>query len=895
MKLRLLPTSVLACALLLGTFISLTPQASALDDGPGRWPVTKAQEWLTNKGWLRGCNFTPSTAINQLEMWQAETWDEATIDRELGWAEDLGFNSVRVYLHDLAWKQDPEGFLDRVDRFLVIADKHGISTLFTIFDSCWHPLPKVGPQPAPIPHTHNSGWVQSPGVAVLQHPEQQGYLRDYVHAVVKRFANDPRIDGWDVWNEPENGDGGAPGRPGLEPANKVELMLPLLEKAFVWAREANPSQPLTSAPWLGDWSSDDKLSPTQRIQLANSDVISFHNYAGIDELRRAVESLRRFDRPLLCTEFMARPRGSTFDPNLAYLKEQKVAAYCWGSVSGKTQTIYPWDSWKKKYEAEPPLWFHDILRADGTPYCPEEAAYIRRVTGAPAAQAKSAASPGTYHNPVLRGDYPDPSVIRVGNDYYATATASEWAPQFPILHSKDLVNWQIVGSVFPEPPQWATANFWAPELQHWKGKYYVYYTGRKKGGPLALAVATADKPEGPWTDHGPLVAQDAGSIDGMAIDDEKGQRWLVWKEDGNSRKKPTPIWAQRLDTTGTKLTGEPRELLRNDQPWEGPLIEGPFVLRRGDWFYLFYAGNACCGRGCNYGEGVARAKSLLGPWEKNPNNPILKTNEHFRGPGHGSIVEDPDGRVFLLYHAYTLPTVIYTGREMMLDEITFNADGWPVINEGRGPSSTAPLPTGAAQSRAELAFLDEFDEGKLRLGWQWPVGTVPNIRFDAIDGGRLIVKPPTTGTAGPLGTVLARACTSGDYTAMTALNTETLSEGATAGLSAFGDPANALGITVGKDRATLWRVEKGERTELAHHDGLRAGPTQIRMTASDGHRFKFAVSSDGKTWTTIGDHAEGDYLPPWDRNIRIALIANGDDIRFDSFRIEPKTKPEKPL
>jgi hypothetical protein len=199
--------------------------------------------------------------------------------------------------------------------------------------------------------------------------------------VVTRFASDPRVQSWDVWNEPENSDGGAPGRPGLEPKNKVDLVLAILPKTFAWAREANPSQPLTSAVWLGDWSSDEKLSPTQRVQLENSDIISFHNYGKIEDVRKCVESLRRYGRPLLCTEFMARPNGSTFEPHLAFLKEQKIAAYCWGFVAGKTQTIYPWDSWKKKYGSEPAVWFHDILRADGTPFRASETDYIRRVTG----------------------------------------------------------------------------------------------------------------------------------------------------------------------------------------------------------------------------------------------------------------------------------------------------------------------------------------------------------------------------------------------------------------------------------------------------------------------------------------------------------------------------------
>ena len=497
------------------------------------------------------------------------------------------------------------------------------------------------------------------------------------------------------------------------------------------------------------------------------------------------------------------------------------------------------------------------------------------------------AQPATYLNPVLRGDYPDPSVIRVGSDYYATATASEWGPQFPILHSKDLVNWEIVGSIFSKPPEWATANFWAPEICEWKGKYFTYYVGRKKGGPLAVAVATATDPRGPWTDHGPLVAQEAGSIDGVACDDENGHRWLVWKEDGNSRNKPTVLWAQRLDENGTRLIDQPHELLRNDAPWEGAVVEGPFILRRGDWFYLFYAGNACCGRGCKYAAGVARSKKFLGPYEKNPQNPILKTSERFRGPGHGSIVADPGGRLFFLYHAYVLPTFIYTGREMMLDEVTFGDDGWPIVGRDAVPSVSAAAPPNAApQRRAELNFNDDFNSSPLRPGWQWPQDRQPDPR---LEGGHLVLTgAPASAKPEPFSAVLARSCTSGDYAATTALDLDRLTGNTTAGLSAFGDMANALGVTVGAGKALLYRIQKGERKELARVACATTGTLQLRMNATAGHRFQFALSSNGREWTPIGS-TEGDYLPPWDRSIRIALTAHGAapaTARFDFLRVE---------
>jgi hypothetical protein len=367
----------LAVATLLCSFAT---QCSAAD-GPGRWPVAKANSWFKEHGWLRGSNFLPSTAINQLDMWQENTFDEATIDRELGYAQGLGFNSMRVFLHDLPWQQDSKGFSKRIERYLKIADKHKIKTLFVLFDSCWYPLPYPGPQMGPLPYTHNSGWVQSPGVAALQAEGEYPRLRTYVTGVIKRFANDKRIVGWDVWNEPDNFDGGAPKRPDLEPKNKVELVNKLLPQVFIWAREANPTQPLTSGVWHGDIRTDENLETTARIQLENSDIISFHNYSEAPILVREIGELSRFGRPLMCTEYMARANGSNFEPQLGDMKAHNVAAYNWGFVSGKSQTIYPWDSWTKKYTSEPPLWFHDILRIDGSAYRQNEVDYIRRTTG----------------------------------------------------------------------------------------------------------------------------------------------------------------------------------------------------------------------------------------------------------------------------------------------------------------------------------------------------------------------------------------------------------------------------------------------------------------------------------------------------------------------------------
>ncbi len=348
-----------------------------------RWTEDQANDWYARKPWLAGCNFSPSTAVNQLEMWQPDTFDPGTIDRELGWAEQLGFNSVRVFLHNIPWQEDQAGFVPRIEHFLKLADRHGIGVVFVPLDACWDPRPRPGRQRDPRPHVHNSGWVQCPGTAILGDPARHDELRGYVFGIIRHFANDPRIHAWDLFNEPDNDNRSSYGIGGanIEIRNKAEMALRLLKKAFAWAREANPTQPLTAGLWIGPWPGPAKLSPIERVMVEESDVISFHNYGGLDQVKERVDQLRRYHRPILCTEYMARPAGSTFDPILAYFKDQQVAAYNWGFVAGKTQTIYPWDSWHKTYTAEPPVWFHDLFRTDGTPFDAKEVAYIKRVTG----------------------------------------------------------------------------------------------------------------------------------------------------------------------------------------------------------------------------------------------------------------------------------------------------------------------------------------------------------------------------------------------------------------------------------------------------------------------------------------------------------------------------------
>ena len=343
-----------------------------------RWTEAKANSWYDAQPWLVGANFVPSDAINELEMFQPATWNPSLNDKELGMGESIGMNTMRVFLQDQLWTSDPAGFKQRLDAFLTIAAKHHIKPLLVLFDSCWETNPHLGPQHPPIPGVHNSGWVQSPGKERLLNRAVEPELKAYVQGVVGAFANDDRILGWDVWNEPDNGGGDK-----LEDvAAKVARVDELLPKVFAWARAEHPTQPLTSGVWVGNWDDPAKESATTKIQLAESDVISFHNYDWPEVFEARIRSLRPLHRPLICTEYMARGNGSTFDTILPIAKREHVAAINWGFVAGKTQTYFPWDSWQRPYVLQQPtLWFHEIFRQDDTPYRQREVDIIREQTG----------------------------------------------------------------------------------------------------------------------------------------------------------------------------------------------------------------------------------------------------------------------------------------------------------------------------------------------------------------------------------------------------------------------------------------------------------------------------------------------------------------------------------
>ncbi len=506
-----------------------------------------------------------------------------------------------------------------------------------------------------------------------------------------------------------------------------------------------------------------------------------------------------------------------------------------------------------------------------------------------------ASASGPLHpwtNPVVPGDHPDPTIIEVDGTFWASATSGEWSPQFPLFCSSDLVQWTPSGSIFPFQPAWADGAFWAPELVHDEvtGRCVVWYVGKQRGGPLCIAVATAPSPGGPYTDHGPLICQQDGSIDPCFARDEHGAPFLIWKEDGNSRQRPTPIWAQPLTEDLLHLQGEKTQLIINDQPWEEGVVEGPYILRHQGRFYMFYAGNACCGRECKYAEGVARADRLLGPWEKCPANPIIGPNDNWRCPGHGTAVRTQPhagrpGQEYLLYHAYPVGGTIYVGREAILDEITWSAPesdgkpGWPVINAGRGPGEPAPP--------APIDFIDPFDGPALGYSWQWPVNTRPDV---SVAGGTLTLGIPL---ASPLAAgavesaMIAVPRPAGlHYVASVTLDIPAPPDPLLwAGLSIVGDPFNTVGLGLRGRTLSLW-CRRGDTQETIWQTDLLLARTlrlQSRRIGSEQH-LQFSYALDDGAWQNAGESYDAGDLPAWDRGLRIGLMLEGPLGRSAAFQ-----------
>jgi hypothetical protein len=345
-----------------------------------QWTPAEANEWYARQPWIMGTNYIQSNTVNQFDMFQPQYFDADRIDLEFKWAEDLGMNTVRVFLHDLLWKTDSGNLKRRMNKVLSLADDHKMKVIFVLFDSSGDPFPEAGAQRNPKPGVRDSLWAQSPGAKALTDPKQNERLLSYVKEVIAAFSIDKRVLAWDLWNQPDNLNPGTFGP--SEPSNKLEKVLALLPQLFDYARAALPTQPITSSLWKGDdWSSLDKLSPFEKIQIQKSDIITFQNYVGPQEFEKRVKWLKSYGRPVICTGFLARPLGSTPEAILPVALKYNVGALTASLVQGKRQMFLPYDSWANAYldGRQPAVWFQDIFHSNGTPYKQEEVDFIRQI------------------------------------------------------------------------------------------------------------------------------------------------------------------------------------------------------------------------------------------------------------------------------------------------------------------------------------------------------------------------------------------------------------------------------------------------------------------------------------------------------------------------------------
>lgn len=457
---------------------------------------------------------------------------------------------------------------------------------------------------------------------------------------------------------------------------------------------------------------------------------------------------------------------------------------------------------------------------------------------------------------VIRGDFADPSVIKVGDTYYSAATSSNWAPAFPVMKSKDLQSWEQTGSIFPDLTSWADFYYWAPELNYENGKVYAYYTAHKKGGNLCVGVASADTPEGPFKDHGPLVCQEVGSIDGFPIRDENNKLHLIWKEDGNSVDRPTPIWIQSINEEKTALTGEKKELFRNDAPWEANLVEGVSIIKNNGYFYAIYAAAGCCGPGCTYATGIARAKKLMGPWEKYSKNPILTGQGDWMCPGHGTAITH-QGKNYFMYHAYNKASNKYTGRQALVRRFEFTADNWiRFTDEYLSP----------ADSNATYTVTDNFDKENLDLHWSWSVFNKPSFE---LKNGRIGMELKDDRE-----NYIARRIDSQNYEA----TVETIpGNSVQAGIALIGDDKNLIYAVAKQDSISVILVKDGARSSLGMFPVAAANKHLfIKMSVKNNTDISFHYSLNGSDFAFL-KIASPDitYLPPWDRAVRTGILAKG--------------------
>jgi beta-xylosidase len=524
------------------------------------------------------------------------------------------------------------------------------------------------------------------------------------------------------------------------------------------------------------------------------------------------------------------------------------------------------------------LWISIHLSAQ--PYTAQHSANKHLTDKNPSAgqQPVRQSSARLFTNPVIPGDFADPTVICIEDTYYACGTSSEWAPHYPIFESKDLINWNYIGPAFETKPEWTKGSFWAPELYILNGKIYLYYTARRASDGISyIGVATTDDIRKGFQDHGCLVESGTEAIDAFILEDE-GKLYISWKAYGLD-SRPIELLCSELSSDGLKLLGEPFTLLKDD---EGIGMEGQYIYKEDGYYYIIYSILDCCGANSNYAVSAARSESLRGPYEKYEGNPILQGNDKdILSCGHGTAVKTPDGKMFYLFHAYLKGEGFYNGRQGFLKELAIDEDKWPYFVTGKYASVQEPMLADKIKQNEISNFEDPFEGNEIRPEWTWNF-TFSDIRTKTENGTLFLTGTPHTDNK--YGTVLCLRTLKPDYEITTEIKDQ---KDICSGLTLYGDKDNL--VILGKENGNilLKQIKKGEETIL--YQKAVSGNIHLKITVSNGCIASFFQSSDRNNWLPLpisGQDTAGrivnqkpdvSYLLPWDRVFRSGLIHIGNE------------------
>ena len=487
-------------------------------------------------------------------------------------------------------------------------------------------------------------------------------------------------------------------------------------------------------------------------------------------------------------------------------------------------------------------------------------------------------SPQTYHNPVIRGDLADPTIIRIGSTYYATGTSSEWAPYYPMFKSNDLINWEQTGHIFNKQPDWTLSSFWAPELFYYNNKVYAYYTARDKKGFSYIGVATTDNPEKEFTDHGLLIKFGKEAIDAFVMEDN-GDLYITWKAYGLDNR-PIELLCSKMSKDGLQLEGEPFTLLRDD---DHTLMEGQCWFKKGNYYYLMYATNNCCGPKSDYQVYVARSKTLKGPYEKYKGNPILTGSNDILSCGHGTMVTTPDGRMFYLCHAYLTGAGFFAGRQSILQELIIDNEQWLRFKSGNVAQLQHPVPFAGTKQKNSNILHDDFKSKKLKVDWSW------NYLYSDVKiktGNGYLILSGTQKNNNKNGSVLCIRPIKQNYTFETQVVN---SNNSLKGLTFYGDDKNMVILGYQNKALVLKEIKEGEE-HILKKINLQTDKPYLKIKITDGCICSFYWSNNSKKWNLINTEDKAyDQLGRWDRAARVGLIHCGTSrqpAKFSYFTIQ---------